>query len=827
MTRVGLSPNPWAACLSIASTVLLVVVAVGRSGAQLASPPDDYRYRAHWITHPDAEPQGFGVYQFTLEVDVPERPGQVWARISGDNRYEFYINNNIISHGPQPGDVQHWRYHRVDIGPYLKPGRNVLTAKVWNYGPQRPVAMMSFATGFLLEIEGEDPLGLSTGKTWQAQRDLRYGIHTNSAFAKSTYVVVAPGEVVDMRKGFDDAVSAKVLVQAENYGHGTDGGHKLTWDGMGELNIPVLTEVSIPEDWHNGYGTPKEPLTVDHALHSWMLNHKSTVLVRVDGEERVTDEGPLVIPPRTRRRLLYAAPVLTNGSLRSLHLANAAGLEVIVTYAEALVDANGVKGHRDSLTGKHVFGIQDSFVCGDNVHCGVDPLNWRTWRYIELDLTTGDSAVTVDGTLLHFETHYYQPFESQVASTSDPRVADIHRVGLNTADACLAETFMDCPYYERLQYLGDTRIQALIRLYASTDDRPILRAIRDFDQSRLPEGITQSRYPSWRTQVIPPFSLFWIGMIGDYYRIRGDTAIVRETLPGMRQVLDWHEARLRPDGLLGALPWWNFVDWAEEWPWDEAARQGGVPPQGQDGGSVLLTLQYAYALRQAAELLSDIDASAAEDYSARHQRVLTAVAKTYDPTRDLYPDAKDLDSYSQHTQIMAVLAGLYDGDRQAGQRLLSRTLSDTALIQTTYYYRFYLFEAMARMGMADQYLAQLGPWQEMLDLGLTTFAEKPEPTRSDCHAWSASPSYHLFRLVGGIDIHGGGRTIDCAPQLGSLKDLTLVVPHPGGDISADYKVSDSGGLTATIVLPEGTSGTLIWRGKRKSLSPGTQTIAVE
>ncbi len=781
--------------------------------AQPALPRDDYRYRADWITHPAAAPEAFGVYLFEREVELPERPTELWARISGDNRYRLTINGTLVSEGPHPGDVQHWRYARIDLAPYLRPGRNVLSAQVWNYGARRPVAMMSFATGFLLEVEGPDEHRLRTGGAWTARRDLRYGIHDNPAFAKTTYVVVAPGERIDPAAGYGPVVPALVAGQANGYGQGTDGGHKLVWDGMGGSR--------------EGYGTPREPQAVDPSAFTSEQTLIHTTLVRIDDDEPTGGLSDIVIPPHTRRRLLYAAPRITNGYLEGLGLRNAAGVPVLVTYAEALIDDRGVKGHRDSLRGKHILGIRDSVVCADDQLCRIAPLNWRTWRYVELDLTTRDSAVTVMGHLVHREVHHFDTFHSRIRSESSPSIQQIHRVGLNTAEACLAETFMDCPYYERLQYVGDTRIQALIRLYASTDDRPVLRAIRDFDQSRLPEGLTQSRYPSWRTQVIPPFSLFWIAMIGDYYRIRGDTALVLEMLPGIGQVLDWHERQLRPDGLLGQTPHWNFVDWTKEWPWDESVRVGGVPPVGPEGGSVLLTLQYAYALRQAAELLDGLSPTLAAEYRERHARVLTAVAKTYDGVRGLYPDALGVDSYAQHTQIMAALAGVYDGDTAAGRELMQRVLADASLIQTTYYYRFYLFEALDRMGMADRYLDLLGPWQTMLDLGLTTFAEKPEPTRSDCHAWSASPSYHLLKIVGGVDVREGGRTVDFAPQLGDLRDLTLSVPHPGGTIEAEYAVSPRGALTAKLVLPKGTTGTLHWRGRTKTLAPGPQTVRVE
>ena len=35
-------------------------------------------------------------------------------------------------------------------------------------------------------------------------------------------------------------------------------------------------------------------------------------------------------------------------------------------------------------------------------------------------------------------------------------------------------------------------------------------------------------------------------------------------------------------GMLGPVPYWNFVDWTKEWPWDNGRHIGGVP-DGADG----------------------------------------------------------------------------------------------------------------------------------------------------------------------------------------------------------------------------------------------------
>ena len=56
-------------------------------------------------------------------------------------------------------------------------------------------------------------------------------------------------------------------------------------------------------------------------------------------------------------------------------------------------------------------------------------------------------------------------------------------------------------------------------------------------------------------------------------------------------------------GMLGKVEYWNFVDWAVEWPWDNEVGYGGVPKGGtNDGNSSIITMQFAYAAKRAAEL---------------------------------------------------------------------------------------------------------------------------------------------------------------------------------------------------------------------------------
>ncbi|MFM6914795.1 MAG: alpha-L-rhamnosidase C-terminal domain-containing protein, partial [Aquirufa sp.] len=86
-----------------------------------------------------------------------------------------------------------------------------------------------------------------------------------------------------------------------------------------------------------------------------------------------------------------------------------------------------------------------------------------------------------------------------------------------------------------------------------------------------------------------------------------------------------------------------------------------------------------------------------------------------------------------------------------------------------------------------------------IDMGLTTWAETSDisTSRSDCHAWGASPNIEFFRIVLGVDSDAPAfAKVKIEPHLGELKEVEGVVPHPQGEIQVQYK---SG--SASITLP--------------------------
>jgi hypothetical protein len=132
---------------------------------------------------------------------------------------------------------------------------------------------------------------------------------------------------------------------------------------------------------------------------------------------------------------------------------------------------------------------------------------------------------------------------------------------------------------------------------------------------------------------------------------------------------------------------------------------------------------------------------------------------------------------------------------------------------------------MRKTGLGGKYIDMLQPWKSMLANGLTTFSEEPEPSRSDCHAWSASPAYHLLSLVCGIQPAGPGfNKVKITPNPGSLEWLEGDMPHKFGVIHVKLKQSKTGVLSGLITLPKKLYGYYEWKGEKIKLKPGINYI---
>lgn len=773
------------------------------TAAQL--PPEVLKglWKAEWITSPSTSQRDTVVLHFRKTFELSRIPEHFVVHVSADSQFVLCVNQHEVGRGPALSDLAHWRYETFDLATVLHTGRNEITATVWNFGARSPLAQISDRTAFVLSGDSDTESVAETNKSWEVEEEKGVELLPNPPEFQRFYYVAEPSERID-GASFDWYWNDATL------SHGR-------WGNAASLGNAITRGAALQNiNWE---------LTQDPLPPMQMELTPIGQVVRASGVQPKSDfpDAAFEIPAHSGATLLLDRAHLTT-AYPEVTVSGGAGSTIRLTYAEALVDSKGEKGNRNEIAGKHIVGICDEFLPDGSGERRFMPLGWRTWRYLQLDISTADQPLRIEKLRSWFTAY---PFEERAHFASDdPSLAQIWEIGWRTARLDAHDTYMDTPYWERMQYVGDTRIQALISYTVAGDDRLARQAIQAINDSRIPDGITRSRYPSSVLQILPTFSLLWIGMVHDFWLYRGDEEFVKAQILGTRTVLDWFLERQRPDGLLGNLEWWPFVDWGEDFGF-------GVPPQDVNGASSVISLQYVEALRYGVELEAAFgDSMRAQRYREAEIRAVNAIRKLcWNDTYRLIADTPALKHYSQHANILGVWLDVIPQEQQKDVLSKILSVSDPGFVSSeavpdmtkaTYYFRFYLARAIDHAGMGERYLSLLKPWRDMVALGLTTWAEQPEPTRSDSHAWSAHPNFDLLTIVAGVRPKAPGFSkVTIEPHLGQLSRVVSSVPTPKGMIEVNY-TSKTSGVSAEINLPSNVAGELIWKGKTLSLQAGHQ-----
>ncbi|MDB5139011.1 MAG: Bacterial alpha-L-rhamnosidase [Mucilaginibacter sp.] len=756
---------------------------------------DTRPWNTSWIAAPNDAGNEYGVYYFRKSIYLAAKSTSFIIHVSADNRYKLYVNGTLVSLGPARGDTYYWNYETVDLAPYLTAGKNTVSALVFNEAQFRPEAQISVRTAFIIQGNSADEEILNTNNTWKCIRDGGHQPIPGYFFAASK------GEMVDMNQAIKGDWTAVSYDDS-------------TWPQAAKIMDGKLKGMSWGIDW----ALVPSLLPAREMTYQRIFKLRSAIGMSVPATfpEKKTS---LTIPANTTVTLLLDQTFETNAYV-TLNFSGGKDAGISLGYAESLYEkgSNGTrKGNRNEAEDKDFIGRKDSLIADGSQQQSFTTLNFRTYRYIRLIVQTKNEPLMIDDL---YGTFTGYPFKrTAVFNTDNTEIKQILDIGWRTARLNAWETYTDCPYYEQLQYIGDTRIQAMISYYNTGDDRLARNALTLMDHSRITEGVTRSCYPTKGTQIISTFSLWYICMLHDYWMYRNDSDFIKNKLVGERAVLDFFSKYQQPDGSLKDTPYWAFVDWA-----------GNLAGQvkGSDGSAAIYDLQLLWAYQWAAEMEAK---TGLQDYAnIYNQKALQLKAtirrKYWDPVKKLYADTKEKTGYSQHVNSLAILTGMVsNADMPAVAKGL---LNDKSLTQCSVYFKYYLNQALVKAGLGNDYMSWLGIYRENIAMGLTTWAEYSDisSSRSDCHAWGASPNIEFFRTVLGVDSYAPGfAKIKIEPHLGTLTNVSGDIPHPDGKVSVSYKQENSK-WQINISLPGKTSGILVWKAKVYALKAGVNSFLI-
>lgn len=795
-----------------------------------------FTQRASWIwsaeaTHaapaPDAAtPSHYQVRLFRRTFEVADaKTARLEVHVSGDSRYLFFCNGELVGRGPAKGDVNHHFYESLDLTPRLRPGRNVLAALVLDmsrvaHRPTQlgaPCSVMTYAGGFVLDGvvwgAGEGGAGaaaedVSTDASWKVAVDTAHRFQ-NEATTFEGYQGYFEHRVSRLIPSgwtaveFDDArwPAATVLYKAELLVNRRD---PTSPYGLVPRMIPALEERAL--------GAPFKEVFLPGGRDA-----------PADWSKLVEGGTALTVPPHTTVEVMVDVGELTTG-FPQVVTTGGAGSTVLLTYAEALRLPWGTPGAKllgrqqplanlashfaDESTGwtfdrrGKISGWRDRWEPAGNAGATpagtgeiFEPLHWRAFRYIGIAVTTGDAPLEIRALGYRFTAYPYHV--AAEFACSDVRLERIWRAALRTMRLCSHETFEDCPYYEQMQYAGDTMITSKLAMLTTGDCRLTKQALYHFDWSRLSDGLTQSRFPSRLVQIIPSWSLHWITCARDYVACSGDVAVLRDLLPGFRAVLDWFRRHGEADGLPAKLPYWNITDWCPWWP-------RGVVPGSATGPTCIIAAQYIVALDETAGLCRLIgrEREAAELAAEADALRVSLHARFWSEAEGLYFDRPGGPEISQYGNAWAVVCGAAGARERA--ILLKRFPHDEKLAPGSFFWWHTGFRALADCGGYDRMPEFLGPWHESVEAGLDTFVEENSYWRSLCHAWSAHPAIEfLTRVLGVTPTAPGFGAIAVEPRLCGLTRASGKVCTPRGPVTVAWR-REGGQFFLEIEAPRDT-----------------------
>lgn len=731
----------------------------------------------------------FAQFRRTFKLDAV--PDVAPCYLTADQKYRLRVNGRLVCRGPARGYQRSWPYDEVEISPFLKEGKNVLSVQAFNGGTGTFSYRTEGFAGFLFaaRIGGQK---IVSDRTWRCRR--QPGIRKDTA--PYSFQLGSFQEHIDLNASDPDWESVEFddreWVESEELRIW----NALPFFSLEPRGLPNMAEFSRDFTLCGS--------SAGKSAAGWReADDVAAIYAQEDLSHQLSESlGAITQVPKTQagqfRRYLFDLGRVEVGSIR-LTVRGCQGGEVLDLLHSEVIDSVSLAPHVDRSDYCRVR-MANRMVCraGKQSHSFFHALGFR---YVSVTVRENRAPLRIS---LELEACRY-PLERMGGFESpEPELQRIWEACAHTQEICALDAYVDTPWREQAQWWGDARIQGWNTFHLSGDTRLLRRGIRIMAGQLTPDGLTYGHAPTIaHSCVLPDFALIWILTLWDDYWQTGETIMFerhRETVFG---ILAYFKDHTDPaTGLVRYDPrYWLFLDWND-------LQKEGQP--------TLLSLWLLYTLQKLSTLLKATSLEGElPEVDEWCDRLASSIGKQLLGRNGLVCDGLDdegkpSDLCSIHCQTLAWLCEIDGFDKgRALQGVLLPWLCEDRVSHASpsAYWCAYTLDLLAENGYGAEVLAFIRRhWKRMGEFGscFENFDTRPEGSDvlSHSHAWSAHPLYLLMRILGGVRQIAPGWERVRIDRTYTGCTAKISIPSPKGLIETAWERGPAGEPVLNMEIPD-------------------------
>lgn len=464
--------------------------------------------------------------------------------ITADSRYVLWINSTLICRGPSRSNPSNQIIDVIDITKYFTKGENIICVLVYQPGYSHFSYIHRATTGLLAYFILDNKF-ITTDKSWKASKDESFDSKVPRQSIYQSGVEKRDLRLDDkwLNNDYDSSNWEQARIVAEPFDY--------PWTNMSLRSLPLLKEKIADIELINVKENKSKVDGDTLNQHKWNNSNYLKNYKIYNGWYSVNN---------LNKNATYWLFDLNRGcSFQAIiNFKNADGGELInIFYIEKLYkDQPYISDHNNYCKVR----MYDQYTLGEGSQ-KIVPYNIRGGRFLILEIKNANKInfkIKVNISFYPLNKKKIQPI------VKDKSLSNIRNICRNTFLGCLQDGFIDNPWRENAQWLGDALPQSYIMSSISNDFRPLKRIIDLAEEGIYPDNLLPSVVPSEaHSYSVLDFNFIWLELLDFYFFqtkdkdfIYGKTNIIKGLIENFKKYTD-------KDGLLISKPGKRlFLDWS-------------------------------------------------------------------------------------------------------------------------------------------------------------------------------------------------------------------------------------------------------------------------